>query len=161
MGNFQTPKANARREPKRRRKAQGSQEDDDTLTNREVVRVNNWMEQYVVSIDSVGTHVKLCLRSNVHTKKQLAATLRLLLGVPNNLLRWHFFLRSEYNPAPTNVVCTLRREAYKYKDYAGFHFLRQLHKMTRSDRTDRTKPFISLRVKTGPDRSGPVFAQTA
>ena len=151
----------ARREPKRRRKAQGSQEDDDTLTNREVVRVNNGLEQYGVSIDSVGTHVKLCLRSNVHAKKQLAAALRLLLEVPNNLLRWHFFLRSEYIPAPTNVVSTLRREAYKYKDYAGLHFLRQLHKMTQTDRTDRTEPFISLRVKTGPDRSGPVFEQTA
>jgi hypothetical protein len=107
-----------RREPKRRRKAQGSQEDDDTLTNREVVRVNNGLEQYGVSIDSVGTHVKLCLRSNVHAKKQLAAALRLLLEVPNNLLRWHFFLRSEYIPAPASVVSTLRREAYKYKDYA-------------------------------------------
>jgi hypothetical protein len=150
-----------RREPKRRRKAQGSQEDDDTLTNREVVRVNNGLEQYGVSIDSVGTHVKLCLSSNVHAKKQLAAALRLLLEVPNNLLRWHFFLRSEYIPAPASVVSTLRREAYKYKDYAGLHFLRQLHKMTRTDRTDRTEPFISLRVKTGPDRSGPVFEQTA
>ena len=151
----------ARREPKRRRKAQGSQKDDDTLTNREVVRVNNGLEQYGISIDSVGTHVKLCLRSNVHAKKQLVAALRLLLEVPNNLLRWHFFLRSEYIPSPTNVVSTLRREAYKYKDYAGLHFLRQLHKMTRTDRTDRTEPFISLRVKTGPDRSGPVFEQTA
>ena len=150
-----------RREPKRRRKAQGSQEDDDTLTNREVVRVNNGLEQYGVSIDSVGTHVKLCLRSNVHAKKQLAAALRLLLEVPNNLLRWHFFLRSEYIPAPASVVSTLRREAYKYKDYAGLHFLRQLRKMTRTDRTDRTEPFISLRAKTGPDRSGPVFEQTA
>ena len=150
-----------RREPKRRRKAQGSQEDDDTLTNREVVRVNNGLEQYGVSIDSVGTHVKLCLRNNVHAKKQLAAALRLLLEVPNNLLRWHFFLRSEYIPALTKVVSTLRTEAYKYKDYSGLHFLRQLHKMTRTDRTDRTEPFISLRVKTGPDRSGPVFEQTA
>ena len=113
---------NARREPKRRRKAQGSQEDDDTLTNKEVVRVNNGLEQYGVSIDSVGTHVKLCLRSNVHAKKQLAAALRLVLEVPNNLLRWHFFLRSEYIPLPTNVVSTLRREAYKYKDYAGLNF---------------------------------------
>ena len=150
-----------RREPKRRRKAQGSQEDDDTLANREVVRVNNGLEQYGVSIDSVGTHVKLCLRSNVHAKKQLAAALRLLLEVPNNLLRWHFFLRSEYIPAPTKVVSTLRTEAYKYKDYSGLHFLRQPHKMTRTDRTDRTEPFISLRVKTGLDRSGPVFEQTA
>ena len=100
----------ARREPKRRRKAQGSREDDDTLTNREVVRVKNGLEQYGVSIDSLGTHVKLCLRSNVHAKKQLAAALRLLLEVPNNLLRWHFFLRSEYIPAPTKVVSMLRTE---------------------------------------------------
>ena len=152
---------NARREPKRRRKAQGSQDDDDILTNREEVRVNNGLEQYGVWIDSLGTHVKLCLRSNVHAKKQLAAALRLLLEVPNNLLRWHFFLRSKYISSPTNVVSTLRREAYKYKDYAVFNFLRQLHKMTRTDRTDRTEPFISLRVKTGPDRSEQVFEQTA
>ena len=113
---------NARREPKRRRKAQGSQEDDATLTNSEVVRVNNGLEQYGVSIDSVGTHVKLCLRSNTHAKNQLAATVRLVLEVPNNLLRWHFFLRSEYIPLLTNVVSTLRREAYKYKDYARLKF---------------------------------------
>ena len=161
---FQEPNSDeddphARREPKRRRKAQGSPEDDDTLANREVVRVNNGLEQYGVSIASVGTHVQLCLRSNVHAKKQLAAALRLLLEVPNNLLRWHFFLRSDYIPSPTNVVSTLRKEAYKYKDYAGLHFLRQLRKMTRTDRTDRTEPFISLRVKTGPDRSVPVFWQ--
>ena len=149
-----------RRQPKRGRKAQGSQEDDDTLTNREVVRVNNGLEQYGVLIDSVGTHVKLCLRNIVHAKKQLMAALRLLLEVPNNLMRWHFFLRSVYIPAPTKVVSTLRTEAYKYKDYSGLHFLRQLHKMTRTDRTDRTEPFISLRVKTGPDRSGPVFQLT-
>ena len=49
----------------------------------------------------------------------------------------------------------------KYKDYSSLHFLRQGHKMTRTDRNDRTEPFISLRVKTGPDRSGPVFEQTA
>ena len=61
------------------------------------------------------------------------------------------------------LVCQvmLTIEAYKYKDYAGLHFLRQLRKMTRTDRTDRTEPFISLRAKTGPDRSGPVFEQTA
>ena len=40
--------------------------------DREVVRVNNGLEQYGVSIDSVGTHVKLCLRSNVHAKQQPA-----------------------------------------------------------------------------------------
>ena len=89
---------NARREAKRRHKAQGSQEDDDTLTNWEVARVNNGLEQCGVSIDSLGTHVKLCLRNNVHAKKQLAAALRLVLEVPNNLPRWHFFLRSEYIP---------------------------------------------------------------
>ena len=127
---------NARRGPERRRKAQGSQEDNDTLTNREVVRVNNGLEQYGVSIDSVRTHVKLCLRSNVDAKKQLAPALRLLLEVSNNLLRWHFFLRSEYIPSPTNVVSTLSKEAYKYKDYAGLDFLRQLHKMTRTNGTD-------------------------
>ena len=113
---------NARREPKRRHKAQGSQKDDATLTNTDVVRVNNGLEQYGVSMDSVGTHVKLCLSSNVHARKQLAAALRLVLGVPNTLLRWHFFLRSEYIPSPTNVVSTLHREAYKYKDYAGLNF---------------------------------------
>ena len=53
-----------RRDSKRRRKA--SQEEDATLTDREVVSVNNGLEQYGVPIDSVGTHVKLCLSNNVH-----------------------------------------------------------------------------------------------
>ena len=118
--NSQEDEPNPRRESKRRRKA--SQEDDATLTNREVVPVNNGLEQYGVSIDSVGTHVKLCLRSNIHAKKQLAAALRLALEVPNNLPRWHFFPRSEYIPSPTNLVSTLRREAYKYKDYPSLYF---------------------------------------
>ena len=96
-----------------------SQDDDATLTDKEVVRVNNRLEHYGVSIDSVGTHVKLCLRNNVHAKQLVAA---LLLEVCNNLLRWHLFLRSEYIPVPTNVVSTLRSQAYKYKDYAGLYF---------------------------------------
>ena len=58
----------------------------------------------------------------MYTKKQLVAALRLVLEVPNDLLRWHFFLRSEYIPSPTNGVPTLRGEAYKYKDYAGVYF---------------------------------------
>ena len=120
---FQEPdngeeEGNPSRESKRRRKA--PQEEDTNLTDREVVRVN----------------VKLCLRSNVHAKKQLAAAPRLLLEVPNNLLRWHLFLRSECIPVPTNVVSTLRGQGYKYKDYASLHFF-CANCINRSNRSDR------------------------
>ena len=89
-------------------------------------------------------------------KEALGGRAEIAAGNPNNLLRWHFFMRSEYIPAPASVVSTLRREAYKYKDYAGLHFLRQLHKMTRTNQTyrpNRSFHFVRRPDRTGLDRS--------
>ena len=108
-----------------------------TNTERERGRGNNGLEQYRLCIATVGTHVKLCLRNNVHAKRQLAAGLRLLMEVPNGILRWDMFLRSEYIPSPGNVVPVLRERAYKYHNYAGLCLFRAncINCSKRSDRS--------------------------
>ena len=72
----------------------------------------------------MGTHVKLCLRNNVHAKRQLAAALRFLLEVPNGILPWDMFLRSGYIPSPGNVVPVWRERAYKCNNCAGLCLFR-------------------------------------
>ena len=133
----------------------GARPHNANLTDREVVRVNNGLEQYLVSIDSVGTHVKLCLsvtRNNVHAKRQLAAALRLLREVPQQPRALAPLSAEQVHPRPNKRAVDAPQPSLQVQGLCRFVLLlRQPHKTRQTTRTDRNERFISLRAKTGPD----------
>ena len=73
------------------------------------------------------------------------------------------FGRSQDRSRPVFVPSQTNSNEKGIQGLQGFYFFYAncMHKTRRTDRTNRTEPFISLRVNTRPDRSGPVFEQTA